>query len=600
MAGYENFGLAVYFTTRCLASITTIEEFEKEFSFLDKHLKISKVYLETHRDDMDTSAELLKAVKQFFENRGIKVSGGITTTLFKNIKNKPLIDETGIFGCGGSVIGKNAESLPAPEKGTKTTWSTMCFTNESVRQKMKEISEFTASIFDEFILDDFYFTNCTCESCINAKGDKSWEQFRLELMAEVSKNLVVDPAKKMNPNCNVIIKFPNWYESYQETGYNTETEPLIFDEIYTGTETRDTDHSMQHLPRYGSYSLMRWMENIKPGKNGGGWIDPYQGINNLAYYLEQAYLTYFAKGRELMLFCYTWTVDSVFIPPLGFELEKLDQILGKVGNPVGIPVYEPHHAHGEDHLYDYLGTAGMAFEPMPAFPETGKLIMLTANSARDEKILEKMKTHLCSGHDVCITSGFLSALQGKGIEAFTSARVTNAKVYARDYSIDGFGSVFSGEYYGRDEVLIPIVNYMNNSDECLIAVRKHDNNFPILLQNQYANGTLYILATPDDYADIYKYPAEVITTIRQYLMSSMDIYIEAGGKYGLFLYDNDTFIIESFMYTGTRIRIHTAGAGRLADLRTGEEFEPLLKRGDESIFEIPLQPIFYRTFKLIR
>ena len=47
MVGYRNFGVAIYFTTRCLASITSIEEFEKEFSFLEKHLKISKVYLET-------------------------------------------------------------------------------------------------------------------------------------------------------------------------------------------------------------------------------------------------------------------------------------------------------------------------------------------------------------------------------------------------------------------------------------------------------------------------------------------------------------------------------------------------------------------------
>ena len=81
MTGYKNFGIAVYFTTRCLASITTMEEFEKEFSFMEKHLKISKVYLETHRDDMDVPEDLLRAVKRFFENKGIKVAGGITTTL---------------------------------------------------------------------------------------------------------------------------------------------------------------------------------------------------------------------------------------------------------------------------------------------------------------------------------------------------------------------------------------------------------------------------------------------------------------------------------------------------------------------------------------
>lgn len=600
MAAYKNFGIAIYFTTRCLASITSIEEFEKEFSFLEKHLKVSKVYLETHRDDMDAQPELLYSVKRFFESKGIKVSGAITTTLFKTLENKPLIDETGIFGCGGTVIGKNAVELPPPARGTKVVWSTLCYTDEATRQKMKEVSEFTASIFDEFILDDFYFTSCTCESCIKAKGEKSWEQFRLDLMVEVSKNLVINPAKKVNPKCNVIIKFPNWYEAYQETGYNTEIQPLIFDEIYTGTETRDTNHSNQHLPRYGSYSLMRWMENVKPGKNGGGWIDPWNGIHNLAYYLEQAYLTYFAKGRELMLFCYTWIVDTIFTPALGFELDKLDEVLGETGNPVGIPVYEPHHAHGEDHLYDYLGTAGLAFEPMPTFPDAKSLIMLTANSAKDEKVLGKMKEHLIKGSDVCITSGFLKAMQGKGIEAFTSVRYTDKKVLSKEYSISGSGSVYNGEYYGREEVLFPFVSYLNNSADCVIAARKEDNNFPLLLRNWYANGTLYILTIPDDYADIYKYPTEVLSTLRQYLMSSLGLYIEGGEKTGLFLYDNSTFIVESFADRTTKIKIHVAsGVKKLIDVKTGKEVVPLLRKEGESIFEVPVQPIFYKVFKLV-
>ncbi len=599
MAEYKNFGIAVYFSTRCLAGITTIEAFEKEFAFLEKHLKISKVYLETHRDDMDMSADLLKSVKSFFESKGIKVSGGITTTLFQTLENKPLIDETGIFGCGGTILGKNAQLLPSPVKGRKTTWQTLCYTDPGARQKLKEVSEFTASIFDEFILDDFYFTNCTCESCIKAKGEKSWEQFRLELMAEVSKNLVIKPAKKVNPKCNIIIKYPNWYEAYQETGYNTEIESQLFDEIYTGTETRDTNHSLQHLPRYGSYSLMRWMENVKPGKNGGGWIDPYQGIQNLAYYLEQAYLTYFAKGRELMLFCYSWIVDTIFVPPLGFELEKLDQILGETGNPVGIPVYEPHHAHGEDHLYDYLGMAGLAFEPQPAFPATKSLILLTQNSAIDEQVLDKMKEHLIHGGDVCITSGFLKVMQGKGIEDFTSARYSDKKVYTKDYLVSGTSSVFNGEYYGRNEVMLPILGYMNNSADCLVAARKEDNNFPLLLRNSYANGTIYTLTVPDDYADFYKYPREVLTTLRQYLMSSLGIYMEGGDNVGIFLYDNGTFIVESFLDHNSKIKLHVAsGTKKLIDIRTGAEVAPLLRREIESIFEIPMMPVYYKVFKL--
>lgn len=599
MAAYNNFGIAIYFTTRCLASITTIEEFEKDFSSLEKYLKVSKVYLETHRDDMDVSPVLIRSVKKFFEARGIKVSGAITTTFFKTVRNKPLINETGVFGCGGTVIGRNAVAVKPPEKGTKITWSTLCYTDPESRQKFREIVEGTAALFDEIILDDFYFTNCTCDSCIRAKGDRTWEQFRLDLMTEVSKNLVVGPAKKVNPNCNLIIKYPNWYEAYQETGYNTETEPLIFDSIYTGTETRDTNHSNQHLPRYGSYSLMRWMENVKPGKNGGGWIDPYQGINNLAYYLEQAYLTYFAKGRELMLFCYTWIIDTIYMPVLGFELEKLDAVLGATGNPTGIPVYEPHHAHGEDHLYDYLGSAGLSFEPSPKFPETSSLILLTANSAKDEKILSRMEAHLKKGGDICITSGFVKAMEDKGIEAYTSASYTDKKVYSKDYSIGEVGSVFNGEFYGCDEVMLPVLNYKNNSSECLISIRKYDNNFPILLRNGYSNGTVYTLTIPDDYADIYKFPKEVMTVIRQYLMSSLGIYLEGGEKTGLFLYDNGTFIVESFLDKTSRIKLHIAsGNKKLIDVRTGKEVKAALRKEDESIFEVSLQPIIYKVFRL--
>lgn len=599
MAAYENFGIAVYFTTRCLASITTFEEFEKKFSFIEKHIKVSKVYLETHRDDMDVMPALATSVKKFFEDKGIKVSGAITTTFFKTVKNKPLIDETGVFGCGGTIIGKNAKEAAMPEKGAKLTWSTLCYTDPATREKFKEIVERTASLFDEIILDDFYFTNCTCPSCIRAKGDKSWEQFRCDLMTEVSKTLVIEPAKKVNPNCNLIIKYPNWNEAYQETGYNTESEPLLFDEIYAGTETRDTNHSNQHLPRYGSYSLMRWMENVKPGKNGGGWIDPHQGINNLAYYLEQAYLTYFAKGRELMLFCYSWIVDTVYTPALGFELEKLDEVLGTAGNPVGIPVYEPHHAHGEDHLYDYLGTAGLAFEPQPEFPGTKSLIMLTANSARDKNILTKMEAHLANGGDVCITSGFLKATEGMGIEAFTSARSTGRKVCSKDYSVGGTGSAFNGEFYGRDEVLLPVLGYMNNSSDCIVSARRYDNNFPVLLRNWYSNGTVYTLTVPDDYADFYKFPAEVMTVIRQYLMSSLGIYLEGGDKTGIFLYDNGTFIVESFLDRPSHVKLHIAsGSKKLVDVRTGSEVKALLRKDAESIFEIPLQPVFYRVFRL--
>ncbi len=95
-------------------------------------------------------------------------------------------------------------------------------------------------------------------------------------MKEVSENLIIKPAKAINPNIKITVKFPNWMESYQEAGYNPGEQKDLFDMIYTGTETRHQRHTDQHLPRYESYSIMRYMENLAPGRNGGGWFDCYQ------------------------------------------------------------------------------------------------------------------------------------------------------------------------------------------------------------------------------------------------------------------------------------------------------------------------------------
>ena len=78
----------------------------------------------------------------------------------------------------------------------------------------------------------------------------------------------------MNPNCKIIIKFPNWVESYQEAGYDPAVQRHIFDGIYTGTETRNTKATDQHLPRYLSYSLVRLLENYAPGKTWAAGLIP--------------------------------------------------------------------------------------------------------------------------------------------------------------------------------------------------------------------------------------------------------------------------------------------------------------------------------------
>jgi hypothetical protein len=595
MVNYQNFGLALYFTARCIQSIDNMETFEKQFAFFEKHLKLSKVYLETYRDEIETPREKLKELKVFFIKKNIRVSGAITTTQMHLVKNKKMIKQPGEFGSGGTVLNQKIKA----KEGYVRRSAPICYTNTEMAERLKAVCEFTASIFDEFILDDFYFFNCTCPDCISEKGERSWEEFRLERMTEVSKKYVVGPAKAVNSKCNVIIKFPNWCEAYQQSGYNPETEPLIFDEVYTGTETRDSDDIHQNLPRYGSYSLMRWLENVKPGHNGGGWIDHLGSLSNLNYFTEQALLTLFAKGRELTLFCFSWLLNNAVVPPLGLQLEHLDQLIGKAGNPRGIPVYEPFHAHGEDHLYDILGSAGLVFEPSPEYVQSGMLEFITQNSAKDSDILKKIKQSLLDGRDVCVTTGFLKVMQGKGVEEFTSARMTDRKVICREMSIFGMGTVHSGKFSTKKPVLLPIVEFMNNTVTSVVSCKTNENLFPVLLESEYGGSNFYVLTIPDDSAQIYDFSAEALTVIRQYLMNDLGIYLDCGSKVSLFLYDNDTFIVQSFIPGFQKIKIHVTGSDlRLIDLDTGEEITPVMSKRYESVFEITIQTLLYRMFRI--
>ena len=235
---YKNFDVAIYSRVYETKQMKDPAWLESHWEAISRNMKVDKIYLETHRDMVVVDQETLDLAKKFFVSKGVKVSGGITATI--NERNR---------------------------------FETYCYSNPEWRQKLKEVVEFTARNFDEIILDDFFFTDCKSDSEIQAKGDRSWTAYRLALMDEAGRNLVVNPAKAVNPKVRVIIKYPNWYDHFQYLGFNLETEPKYFDKIYTGTETRDPVNGNQHLQQYHGYSVFRYFENLKPGGNAGGWVD---------------------------------------------------------------------------------------------------------------------------------------------------------------------------------------------------------------------------------------------------------------------------------------------------------------------------------------
>ncbi|MCR4763359.1 MAG: hypothetical protein K5696_07495, partial [Lachnospiraceae bacterium] len=223
---FRNFKTTVYCVAQILERMD-LETLEKQYDFIEKYVGLDKVYLEPYREGHQVEKEKLLSFIRFFKDRGVEVAGGFTTVV------PPLEKE---------------------DEAKKRLFNTFCYSNERMRAYLKEMIEYTASFFDEFILDDFYFTNCTCEECIRRKGDRSWTDFRRELMRDVSENLILKPAKAVNPKVKVTIKYPNWRESYHATGYRPDVQASLFDYVYTGTETRASAYQDQHLPTYLSYS----------------------------------------------------------------------------------------------------------------------------------------------------------------------------------------------------------------------------------------------------------------------------------------------------------------------------------------------------------
>jgi hypothetical protein len=494
--------------------------------------------------------------------------------------------------------------MPGYEKNS--IFNSFCYTETACRQRLVEIVKKTAAIFDEIILDDFYFTACRCEHCIKAKGSKTWAEYKLALMEDVSRE-IVKAAKETNPKMKFIIKFPNWYESFQETGYNPEKEKDIFDGIYTGTETRNPKYEQQHLQRYLSYSILRYMENVAPGRNGGGWIDPFGLSDDISGWVEQAEFTLFAKAREMMLFNFFAMMDSEFLPPLNPRLSRLNSIIKQCGKPKGIRLYEPYNADGEDQVVNYLGMTGIPFEPSPDFDESDPIVFLPASAAKDEGIMQKLEKYVRDGNTAVVTAGFFKECLSRGIKEMTSVRLTGRCVNGNEYWVQPYGErrlICSG----TKKIQLDALDYKTNASWCEIALMTEYNSFPLLLHDFYGKGHLYILNVPNDFGDLYSLPKDVTGHINK-VFSSSGLYIKSRPRICLCMYDNDVIGIYSQKPYADDVEVFLPEKySLLCDIETGAEVtaitDTITRRYGEAFSSFKFARVSipggsYRFFKLV-
>jgi len=568
---FMNFRVSTYIRAQDLARMEDDEFLKSTWETISSQVDLDKIYLETHRDAFIVPEKTIKKVKKFFLSKGLDVGGGITYT-----RSEP------------------------------TDFETYSYARKNEREQVKHIAEYTARFFDDFILDDFFFIDLKNDDEIAAKGSMSWTEYRLRQMSDAGRQLVVEPAKKVNPKVKVIIKYPNWYDHFHGLGFNLEEEPTYFDGIWTGTETRDPG-SAQHLQNYLSYNIVRYFDNIAPGKNGGGWVDAGGIQMSMDRYAEQLHLTMLSKTPEIILWNYMQLAEVKIRPEMrapwqeegnnsfryddmvapfqkdgksitpstmarfaNVTLHQTDQLIGLLGRPIGLVSYKPFHTSGEDFLQNYLGMIGLPMDMYPQWQQNRQQILLTLQAAKDPQLVEKIKQQLKNGGDVIITTGLLKAIKDQLADV--------AELYCGDLKaiVNDFGRAGKAQR----EFIIPQVKYFtNDSWEVVSAGRPLTggvSGYPILLRNTYSKGTLFVLTIPDDFGNLYDYPAEALNIIRRAMSKDVGVYIEGPSKVALFPYDNKTLVVENFNDTAVDLRlVVNAKVKTLRNLLTNEQLKAI-------------------------
>lgn len=375
--------LSIYITAHTVDRLLTTEAGKREAISIFRANGATKAYIEVYRSGLIIDKLVLEDVRDFFLKNDIQVVGGIATV------------PGGDFG--------------VKQEGTLGWFN---WQNSKTQSDLKEVMKMSASVFDEFIVDDFLCTADTSLESKAAKGDRSWSQYRRDLLTELSEEIFIKPAKDVNPDIKIIIKYPQWYDRFHLFGYELAKEPQLFDKVWVGTESRG-----QYTQRYGfvqpyeGFVNYRWIKDIAKEKIGGAWFD--HGDCDADDFVEQAYQSVLAGAKEIVLFnYYNFVQGHSGHHLLRSQFEKLADLAKSVSlNPaVGVIGYKPVNsdAGGDLYIMDFIGSLGVPIIPVSEYPTNSDVVFLPTQAAADKDIYNKINASLEKGSTVIFTTGFLA------------------------------------------------------------------------------------------------------------------------------------------------------------------------------------------------
>lgn len=345
-------------------------------------LGATRIFLEGRRGDEYVDPGALRALREYFAKRGIETSGGIATVPGKQFATRQQ----------GGLTWLNWESAR---------------TQADIANFFRE----NAPVFDDIVVDDFFCTGDTSAESENARGGRTWAEYRQALMTGLIDPLILRPSRNANPRIRLILKYPQWYDRFHLFGYAPHRMSGFFDRIWVGTEVRNPEtRRMGFVQPTEGYMNFRWISALAGAKVEGAWFDHIE--STAQNFVDQAWQSVLAGARELTLFHLGDVMDghpghALLRDKLPAMREVAASIRGRA--PTGIVFYRPAGTDAGENMYlmDYLGMLGLPVVPVAAFPDKARVVMLGLQAAGDPAALDNAVRALQSGSTVIFTPAAL-------------------------------------------------------------------------------------------------------------------------------------------------------------------------------------------------
>jgi len=551
----DDLRLSTYVTAHAVEQLLSKVEGRREALSILKANGINKLYVEVYRSGLVVSPELLIEVRDYFSDNGFEVVGGIATV-------------------PGTDFGVRQEA--------RYGWFN--WQNEKTQKDLRKVMENIAPIFESFIVDDFLCTADTSIESKEAKGERSWSQYRRDLLTELQTTLFIDPLRKVNPDVQMIIKYPQWYDRFHLFGYDVVRETALYDQVWVGTETRNMNtQRFGYVQPYEGFVNYRWLASVSGNKIGGSWFDHIECDRN--DFIEQAWQSVLAGSQELCLFNYFNIING----HEGHHLLRMDyHHLADLAKTVkefpveGVFAYKPPNsdAGGDLYIMDFIGMFGIPLVPVSRYPDNAEVIFIPTQAASDVDISNKIQKSLQNGTRIIVTAGFLGSVENRedlskmaGIATPIVSKPMKAQEIITDnqtikmelpLEIETNLSVSSSEVLLEaliDGVKVPYLT--GNKDKNIFVLNTHtfsQTDFDAVGEVLLCPNPLGLLKLPDEWANV----------IREVFNAPLNLHMDAPVKVSLQTLGNGDIVLHNYNSDKIEARLR-AVKGRYIDVITKKE-----------------------------